>query len=306
MTSVHKLLLLFLFFAITAKGFSQSFQTLATVKIDDKKYHLHLVQSGETVYRIAQFYKVGVQDVLQSNPWGADTILMIGQVLKVPVEPLQNIPKVQEFKPAPPIKSAGQLEFIVVEQGHTLFGIAREYQLSVAQLQQWNKLDSLNIRIGDTLYLRPPGASPAKATTAGKPVKQDVPLIEKPLSVAIQQDIQSKAALAPEKTGSLAEQFRSGQNDGKSLLSQRGSAGNLSTTNASMKSSFYCLHRSAPIGSVIRVQSLVTNKTTFVKVLGKLPDTEDNKPFMLRLSEAAVSELGITMEKTFVEASYYE
>lgn len=303
MTYLYKsLILLLICFTLTSSIQSQDSQPLATVKIGDRQYHLHHVQSGETVFRIAQFYKVGVQDILQSNPWGPDSILMTGQVLKVPVQPLP----IKGVAPAD-LKPAGSSHYVVVQPGQTLFGIARDNGLTVAQLQAYNKLDSLHIRIGDILYLQPPApvSSQPVAAAPQKP-KEDMPLVEKPLSVAIQQDISSKAVGTPGADMALAEQFRASQQVNSQLLTQRGSAGTLTTSNASMRSSFYCLHRHAPIGTVVRIQSLVTNKSTFVKVLGKLPDTEENKPFMLRISEAAAAELGITMEKTFVESSYYE
>jgi len=314
---------------------------LATVKIGDKKYNLHLVQTGETIYQLSKRYQVGVTDILYSNPWGSDTVLLAGQVIKVPVKPLipvyksETVPIVspvsEEVKPKvaepvlppvivspPPVTltastpSLNTAAFIVVEKGMTLYGISKQYNLSMAQLMGWNKLDSLKIKIGDTLLIRSPSLSKMenqpKTKTTDKPANDannDKPLTDKPLSVTMQQGIDETSA-SVEAAAALKDKFIESKSGNTNQVTQRGSAGTLQSSNAYMKSANYCLHRTAPTGTIFKVQSLVTNRISYVKVLGKLPETPENLPFMIRVSDAVAKELGISTEKTFVEVSYYE
>jgi len=65
---------------------------------------------------------------------------------------------------------------IVVRQGQSLSAIAAQHKVSVAQLCEWNKLNSPDkVRVGQKLHVRPPGdatvANDAKAAPASPPAK---------------------------------------------------------------------------------------------------------------------------------------
>jgi len=46
----------------------------------------------------------------------------------------------------------------IVQQGETLFSIARDYTITVGELRQWNNLDSDNLRPGQTIRISAPDA----------------------------------------------------------------------------------------------------------------------------------------------------
>jgi LysM repeat protein len=58
-----------------------------------------------------------------------------------------------------------------VQEGDTLFGIARRFGTSVRALREWNDLDGSGIQIGQTLRVRPP--SPARFTGDDTPAPQE-------------------------------------------------------------------------------------------------------------------------------------
>ena len=67
---------------------------------------------------------------------------------------------------------------------------------------------------------------------------------------------------------------------------------------------YLALHRTAPIGTIMRVRNEMTNLSVFVRVVGKLPNTGANNNVLLRLSQAAQEALGALDGKFRVEVSY--
>lgn len=88
--------------------------------IDGRKYLLHTVEQGQTLFAIGRHYAVPVEALLSANP-GADKGLSIGQVLLVP----EGAQVRKELKSAPALRD-GELVHTVVKK-ETLFGLARKY-----------------------------------------------------------------------------------------------------------------------------------------------------------------------------------
>jgi LysM repeat protein len=60
---------------------------------------------------------------------------------------------------------------------------------------------------------------------------------------------------------------------------------------------YYALHKTAKIGTVIRVMNLANSKKTYVKVVGQLSDDSANNSTLIKISKSTAEKLGIT-EKT--------
>ena len=67
---------------------------------------------------------------------------------------------------------------------------------------------------------------------------------------------------------------------------------------------YYALHRSAPIGTIIKVTNKMNNKYVFVKVVGTLPDTGDNNDLVIKISKASAEKLGVRDSKFQSELNY--
>jgi membrane-bound lytic murein transglycosylase D len=96
----------------------------------------HVVESGETLYSIAQQYHVTVQDLMKWNHLNSDDI-QIGQQLLV-TSPEQKTTGAQE----------SSAEKHMVKRGETLFSIAKDYGVSVDQLKSWNDLQNNALHVG--------------------------------------------------------------------------------------------------------------------------------------------------------------
>ena len=71
-------------FSIAAEYTPAIEKTAVIVFINGKKYYVHTVKSGETLYSIAKAYKVDEKVIKEHNPNVADG-LRIDQTVKIPV-----------------------------------------------------------------------------------------------------------------------------------------------------------------------------------------------------------------------------
>ncbi len=96
-------------------------------------------------------------------------------------------------------------------------------------------------------------------------------------------DLQSKRATAVNEAGSAATfKSNSGWEDGK----------------------YYCLHNAASSGTVLKITNVSTGKIVYAKVLDVMPDIKQNGGLLVRLSNAAAQDLGVTDARFDCTVSY--
>lgn len=118
------------------------------VFINGKKYYVHTVKSGDTLYSIAKAYEVGEDAIRDSNPGVADG-LRIDQTVKIPVTESAILKAKAEKK--------RKKDYIThkVKAGQTLYAIARDYNISVATLREDNpSVNPQALSVGETLWIR--------------------------------------------------------------------------------------------------------------------------------------------------------
>lgn len=92
-----------------------------------QKYHR--VQAGETKYGISRQYGVSIEALVKANPEIADG-LKAGKQLR--------IPEVQENSVNTSAAPDSNERFHLVKEGETLYGIARQYKVSISAIKQAN------------------------------------------------------------------------------------------------------------------------------------------------------------------------
>ena len=118
------------------------------VFINGKKYYVHTVKSGDTLYSIAKAYEVGENDIRECNPSVGDG-LRIDQTMKIPV-PESALLKAKAEKKR-------KKDYIIhkVKAGQTLYAIARDYNISVAQLREDNpSVNPQALAVDELLWIR--------------------------------------------------------------------------------------------------------------------------------------------------------
>ena len=106
-------------------------------KTGNQKFYI--VQPGETPNDVAQLTGMQLKYLLEYNNLNADVKLSAGT--KLVLQP--------DFKNASAIKS--KIHLVGPKEG--LYSIARNYNVTVQQLKEWNKLESDNLKIGQEIIV---------------------------------------------------------------------------------------------------------------------------------------------------------
>lgn len=165
----------------TASVYGNSSEPMEQLQSVDRKTHEVAVR--ETLFSISRLYGVSVQDLRDWNNLTSDA-LSPGTVLYVEPEQMPSRsereqpteqPRPQQPSPEPESEreqqerpSDGQ-RMHTVAQGETMFSIARQYNITVQDLAEWNELESSALRIGQRLIV-----GRGNLVDADKPAEQPI------------------------------------------------------------------------------------------------------------------------------------
>ncbi|MFD2201881.1 LysM peptidoglycan-binding domain-containing protein [Shivajiella indica] len=295
---------------------------------------LHKVAPGETLFSISKLYGATVDDVkgwnnLQGNDLSVGQALVIQNAVvqnpptptptvkesvaatveptqekTVPVKPAVPATAKEEVKastpkvatPAPVTSPASSTstgskalpgEWIThtVSQGETLFSVAQKYEAKVEDLIAWNSLSSNNLSIGQKLKVGREIADPAK-----------VPVVTSSVPVLINND-KTEGQLTTTRP-----EVGTGESTAYKNIKETGLAEVIEGTGNHKK--YLVLHRTAPVGTIMRVRNEENDITIFARVVGKLPETGDNGRLVIKVSKAAYDQLRAVNARFRVEISY--
>lgn len=126
---MRKLLSIFILFL--AMGFSTFAQDAAVPQeelkehtINGKRYYIHIVEAGNTLYAISRKYAISVEALQKENPRLTES-LTIGDRLLIPI----NEVKVKDLKKSPEID--GNYLIHEVRNKNTLYSLAKEYNVEI-------------------------------------------------------------------------------------------------------------------------------------------------------------------------------
>ena len=277
----------------------------------EKPRIIHTVQPSETLYSISRQYAVSFNDLIKWNNLPDNTI-KIGQKLVIyqPVEQKTKMAEQQQEKD----------EFMVhqVEAGETLYSLSRQYSVSRKKLREWNQLEKEEIQIGQRLIVGlkedKQGTEPENIDTPAEPeekiVNKDSLAKEKPgQAVATSGDMLppdpevTKFDIEdnPYKKSNLSLKT---SKDRKKLekVTETGIATLIEGSEETRK--YLALHKSLPVGTIMEVKNEMNNLSVFVKVIGKLPETGENREIDLKITREAYNRLGAIDKKFRVQMSY--
>jgi murein DD-endopeptidase MepM/ murein hydrolase activator NlpD len=127
---------------------------------------IHVIKRGDTIYSLARTYAVNPQEILNLNGINDDGRILVGQKIRIP----GTITTASVSSP-----SDSQRQTLVdhlVTKGETLYGIARQYGISLSTLCSANKLsENYKVKIGERLLI--PQTTPAIATLPPPPQREE-------------------------------------------------------------------------------------------------------------------------------------
>jgi peptidoglycan endopeptidase LytF len=263
----------------------------------------HSVKAKENLNLIAQKYGTTVEEIKRLNGLKSNN-LSIGQVLKIkgteteieaPVQtatvtpPVQTVaittvPKEKELpkqtttqpvsNPATTTSNDGSFEHIVTN-GETIYSISKKYNLTTYQLKSFNNLPSNEVSVGQKLLIkgaRPVSFNEPDTTGNGKTIK-DPSLRYAPSSYGLVQVEEKGTAVW------IADQDL---DPAKMLV----------------------LHRTAPVGTIIKVTNPMSNRSAFAKVVGKYTENESTKDVIIVMTKAVADAIGALDKRFYCNLTY--
>ncbi len=158
------------------------FSAYAQTEIKLKPY---TVQKGDNLSKIAQKHNTSASEIKKNNNLKNDNIA-VGQVLLI-AEGKANI-----------TKSTAQV-FHTVQNGESLFGLARRYKVSADSIKAWNKMSNDMVKAGTRLLVNKAGFYGSSITT--NPSLQMVS--EKGMAAMVGTNSPSKKKLALHRTAAV-------------------------------------------------------------------------------------------------------
>jgi LysM repeat protein len=300
------------------------FDSIGVENQNGKKIILHKLDPKDNFYSVGRRYNISPKLIIDYNK-GAS--MGIGEVIKVPT----NIPfgdQSAAAKPAPaqqskpvtqvpvytapvqhpviqsqPSQTSATTTQYKVSAGETLYAIAKRFNTTVEDITSLNSLKSTILTPGQIILVRatpPPAEKPVVTTPA--PVVA-APVMQHPVPQPITAKRDSTIVSASDSLDSTGHRILRNNNYGLYEKNEKGVALWIEDADLDPNKKLI-LHRTAPIGTVIKITNPMTNRTTFAKVVGRINDNDSNKDAIVVMTKSVADALG-TLDKRFhVNLSY--
>jgi LysM repeat protein len=288
---------------------------------EGKKIILHKLEAKENYYSLGRRYSVKPADIQKFNN---NKSLIINEVVKVPTErsfvettkpAVTQQPKpvlaqpvaVQQPKPLAtqptvvqqPLQQAVQtpatantqvpLQQYKVSAGETLFAIAKRFNTTVEDITRLNKLTSTVLTPGQIIQVKtgsadvPPPAPAPIAVADNTAVKRDSPYVNNIDSADRKLMNANRLGLFEKNEKGVATWIEDASLDPAKKL---------------------VLHRTAAIGTVVKITNPMTGRVSFAKVVGRFTENEANKDVILIMTKNVAESIGAVDKRIHINLSY--
>jgi len=322
---MQKVRLLPLFILICAQTYAQK---LMVHGASPNLYLEHKVAAKETWYSIGRLYNLIPKDIAAFNKSSLNKSLAIGQGLRIPLNDFNfsqdgNKANDEVFLPV----------YHPVADKEWMYRISTNHnKVPVANLEKWNSITNNDLKPGMQVVVGFLKVKKGQSPLASKGTSK-IPMAVKPTVTAdtksdvvrkdpipevksLPQDVDKSESNNKQETKPITTSIPTSNNPssykGGYFRQMYKDAGNTSTGNAGVFRStsgwndgkYYALMNNVPIGTIVKVTFPSTNKTVYAKVLGQLPEMRESNGLSLRISDAAASELGVAINKFYVDVKY--
>lgn len=247
----------------------------------------HTVETKQTLFSISRQYGVTIDEVRQWNNLSSNS-LDIGQVLTIRMRPQE------ESLPQITIPGRNEDNLHIVEAGETLYSLSQRFRISIEELKRVNGLVTNELSIGQELVV---GEQSDSTSTIVETVSTELVSMDSIGSANdTDQDAVNKAIEAANKYKEDSQPLNFEE------VKESGVAEVIQGTDNTRK--HLALHRTAKVGTILKVRNDMNDQEVFVRVLGRLPDNGANKNVLIKLSQAAYNRLGAIDPKFRVTISY--
>ncbi len=258
-----------------------SIDSLGLKKDNNKTFLVYKIGPKQNLFSVLKRYNLSLSEFKQVNP-EINIPVNPGELVFIPLHYLDEstntlgqVSKAEE-KATEPIEAPKNNGIHIVSAKQSLLTVANLYKVTMAEIRKWNNLSSDVLKEGQRLIISTPAATtidksallPAKGTEDNK--STNTPSTEPVDANGMRKTIE---------TG-IAELIDVPDNSGKYLA----------------------LHKTAPIGTLVLVKNLANGQNIWVKVIGRLPNTDSK--LIIKLSPKAFERLNAVDKRIRAEISY--
>lgn len=147
-------------------------EPLPSVDIAGSSYETYTVKKGDSLWAISKRYNVSLNELYEANGMNKNSVLKIGQQIRIPSEGATqtvSVPSADAYQPS--TFDSPTTEYTVVS-GDTLSRIANRHNTTVSAIKAANSKSSDLIRVGEKLMI--PGSGGAAPKPAPAPAASSV------------------------------------------------------------------------------------------------------------------------------------
>jgi LysM repeat protein len=255
----------------------------------DKYYHtppkVVIVESGNTLFKIAKKTGTKVPDIKKLNNLATD-LIEIGQVLIVkdgvalkgktkPIIDFEENKAIRNFKLAEALaasKAATETEPEQIKEPQKEIIVVQKDAVKVVEKPAEKIEEKKQVIPPKVEVVKKPEPVVIKESAPVKPVIKDTlpvtkPVIAKKEEILHAEDIENTAPRSIKVEEGIAEIIEVESKSGKYLA----------------------LHKSAPLGTLVQVRNETNGASVWVKVIGRLPEVDQNENIIIKLSPKAMA-----------------
>jgi len=268
------LMILFLVFVKTSSA--AVIDSIGVENNNGKQVILHRIEAKESYYSLSRQYLVKPQDIIAFNN---NKSLKIGDLIRIPTDRPFSTPVSTVNQQNSDISNQNESIQYKIGAGETLYTISKRFQVSIAEIVKENKLkNEQDIQVGQTI---------------------NIPQGESINSAPLEEAVETEAEIFEDAPALSLPSNRYGLRQ----VDEKGIGVWMDGLNAD-EGNMLALHKTAPVGTVVRITNPMTQKTTFAKVVGKYTDNSNTRDAVIVISKSTADLLGILDKRFLIDISY--
>jgi len=168
-----------------------------------------------------------------------------------------------------------------VGKSETLYSISQKFDTNVPDIKRVNNLTSDRLREG--MLLKIPNSDIPQPEPEPLASIDLTPSLQHPPTIDVSEFEANKYGIHEQKEKGVGLWMDNLESDGKSNLA---------------------LHKSAPVGTILKITNPITKNVTYAKVVGKFAENVDTQDAIVVLSKSAASYIGVQDRRFLVEITY--
>ncbi|MFC5284983.1 LysM peptidoglycan-binding domain-containing protein [Pedobacter alpinus] len=263
--------------------------------LNGKKIILHKIEAKETYYSLGRTYNLSPSKIMDFN---GNVSLHPGEVVKIPTNQIFSNKPVSFSSPKKDEKITKKETTHKVAPGETLYAVASKYNMRVDDLKLMNALKSNNLSIGQVLKVISSEEVSLTPTVEKNAAGNTVLVDKKPVSKPVSSNTPVNKIKYLDSTDSQASIEIPKNRYGITEMNDKGLAVWIEDNNMDATKS-YALHRTAPVGTIIKITNPMSNRSVFAKVVGRYTENETTKDVIIVLTKSCADAVG-ALDKRFL------